>query len=151
LIASGSPSTGTDLELDELSAVPLLSSLTAGGSPIAGPAPLSKSVLATFELAAWESRHPVPRAQSVLERMHLHQHPLYDQTAVEAVAAAQGHGSAWASKGARLRAAAQGLLGQEESQLIAEWQARGLLFPTHPSVVNPQMALWREGKLFKQA
>lgn len=141
--AAGSPNTGTDVELDELSAVPLLSSLTAAGSPIAAP-PLSKSVLASWELARWEATHRVPQEASKFER--LYPHPLYDD-----VSAATAGLDARSSKAARLRRAAQGLLGREESQLLAEWQARGIMFPTHAAAINPQMALWREGKLFKQA
>jgi hypothetical protein len=112
--------------------------------------PMSKSVLATVELARWESRHGVPPEHSKLARLNLDAHPLYDRDGVQALANAQTDVT-WASRSARLRAAAQGLLGQEEATCIAELQARGLMFATHAGVVNPQMELWRRGKLFKQA
>jgi hypothetical protein len=172
---SGSPGTGEDRDLDELSAVPLLSSLSVSGSPIGAAVAataaaagldvpsfdqqqhqqqqqqsMSKSVLATVELARWESRHGVPAEHSKLARLNLDAHPLYDRDGVQALANAQTDVT-WASRSARLRAAAQGLLGQEEATCIAELQARGLMFATHAGVVNPQMELWRRGKLFKQA
>lgn len=132
----GVSSLGVDADLDELSAVPLLSSRTLAGSPI--PPRSQQSIEATRELAAWERTHGVAQRDSQFERST--PHPIHDAPTAGLYARA-----------ARIASAAEGVLGRAEESLVAEWQARGIAFPTGPNVVHPQLEMWRQSRLFKQA
>ena len=126
---------GADVELDELSAVPLLSSFTLGGTPISAP---TKGLEATRELAVWEMTHQIDQEHSQFERSQ--PHPIYDH-----------HIASLYTRSARLKKAAEGVLGRAEESLVAEWTSKGLMFPIGPTIVHSQLMLWRESKLFKQA